>query len=247
MTGMMSVKKKAPRIIIDRILEDIGQGKLNSGQLLPSQNELCRIYQTGRGSVREALQALELVDVIEIKPGVGAYIKDFSINSFFNPARITFKPDEKIVPDLLEFRELFESIAVQAAIDHANESDLKGMEENLELTDFYIRKQNSEEFVRLDYEFHQKLSEASHNQVIKKYFDIIFPLLKYCMTEILIKTTEIPGVMQNTLQDHRTIFNNIKNKKQYEAVTSIREHLEFVKNNYSQIQSSQKQDEILSS
>ncbi|MCG9479436.1 MAG: FadR family transcriptional regulator [Actinomycetia bacterium] len=235
---MMSIKKKAPRVIIDHILEDIEQGKLSPGQLLPSQNELCDIYNTGRGSVREALQALELVDVIEVKPGIGAYIKPFSINSFFNPARINYRPDDELVPDLLEFRELFESIVVQSAINNATEQDLKDIEENLELTSFYIKKENKEEFVRLDYQFHQKLSDATHNKVIKKYFDVIFPLLKYCMTEILIKTTAIPGVMQRTYQDHNNVFIYLKQKQGDKAVDSIKAHLKFVKNNYKQIQQS---------
>jgi len=232
MTGMMSSRKKAPRIIIDHILDDIRKGILVSGQMLPSQNELCEIYHCGRSSVREALQALELVDVIEIKPGIGAFVKNLSINSFFNPARLNYKPDDNIIPDLLEFREIFETMVVEASIDNANEKDLKDLEENLDLIDFYIKKENKNEFVRLDYQFHKKLSEATHNKVIKNYFEIIFPLLKYCMTEILIETTVIPGVMQDTYKDHRNIFEAIKAKNKRRAVQYVRDHLKFVKKNF---------------
>ncbi|MHB8279657.1 MAG: FadR/GntR family transcriptional regulator [Candidatus Humimicrobiaceae bacterium] len=121
-------KNKAAVIIINSILGDIRQGKLNSGQAIPSQNELCLKYNTSRGSVREALQALELVDVLEIKPGIGTFVKTLSINSFFNPARLRYRPDDNLIPDLLDFRELFETIVVGEAIKKATDNIMKALE-----------------------------------------------------------------------------------------------------------------------
>ena len=232
MTCMMINKIKSPRIIIDSILEEIRQGKLNSGQLLPSQKELCLKYNTGRGSVREALQALELVDILEIKPGVGTFVKSFSLNSFFNPAKLKYRPDDELIPDLMDFRELFEAIVVGEAINKATEDDLKELEENLELTEFYINKNNKQQYVKLDYEFHQKLAESTHNKVIKNYFETIFPLLKYCISEILIETTKIPGVMIDSHNQHKEILESIKSRDNQKATNSIKEHLKFAKRNF---------------
>lgn len=232
MTCMMINKIKSPRIIIDSILEEIRQGKLNSGQMLPSQKELCLKYNTGRGSVREALQALELVDILEIKPGVGTFVKSFSLNSFFNPAKLKYRPDDELIPDLMDFRELFEAIVVGEAINKATEDDLKELEENLELTEFYINKNNKQQYVKLDYEFHQKLAESTHNKVIKNYFETIFPLLKYCISEILIETTKIPGVMIDSHNQHKEILESIKSRDNQKATSSIKEHLKFAKRNF---------------
>jgi GntR family transcriptional repressor for pyruvate dehydrogenase complex len=225
-------KNKIPTIIINSILEDIKQGHLISGQAIPSQNELCLKYNTSRGSVREALIALELVGILEIKPGIGAFVKSLSINSFFNPAGLKYRPDDSLIPDLLDFRELFETIVVGEAIRKATEDDLKALEENLELTKFYIDRGNIQQFVKFDYEFHEKLSESTHNKIIYKYFEIIFPLLKYSITEILIKTTKIPNVMIDSYNYHKKILDSIKNKNNNEAVSSVKKHLEFVKKNF---------------
>jgi GntR family transcriptional repressor for pyruvate dehydrogenase complex len=225
-------KNKIPTIIINNILEDIRQGHLISGQAIPSQNELCLKYNTSRGSVREALIALELVGILEIKPGIGAFVKALSINSFFNPAGLKYRPDDSLIPDLLDFRELFETIVVGEAIRKATEDDLKALEENLELTKFYVDKENILQYVKLDYEFHEKLSESTHNKIIYKYFEIIFPLLKYSITEILIKTTRLPNVMIDSYNYHKKIFDSIKNRNNTEAVNNVKEHLEFVKKNF---------------
>ena len=225
-------KNKVPMMIINSILEDIMQGNLISGQAIPSQNELCMKYNIGRGSVREALAALELVGILEIKPGIGAFIKTLSIESFFNPARLKFKPDDSLIPDLLDFRELFETIVVGEAINKAEEDDLKSLEENLELTKFYIDKGNIVQYGKLDYEFHEKLSDSTHNKIISNYFEIIFPLLKYSITEILIKTAELPDVMIESYNYHKKILESIKNKNNPEAAKNVREHLGFVKKNF---------------
>ncbi len=225
-------KNKVSSVIIDSILEDIRQGSLVSGQAIPSQNELCLKYNTSRGSVREALIALELVGILEIKPGIGAFVKPLTIDSFFNPVGLKYRPDDSLIPDLLDFRELFETIVVGEAINKATEGDLKALEENLELTKFYIDKKNIQQFVKLDYEFHEKLSESTHNKIIYNYFDIIFPLLKYSISEILIKTTKIPNVMIDSYNYHKKIFNSIKNKDYTEAVNNVKKHLEFVKKNF---------------
>lgn len=225
-------KNKTPNIIINSILEDIRNGNLVSGQALPSQKELCLIYNTSRGCIREALLALELVNILEIKPGIGAFVKTLSINSFFNPAGLKYRPDDNLIPDLLDFRECFEAIVVEEAIKKANEDDMKALEENLELTKFYIDKGNITQYVELDYEFHKKLSESTHNKIIEKFFEIIFPLLKYSITEILISTTKLPNVMIDTYNYHKKIFESIKNKNSQEAVYNIKEHIEFVKKNF---------------
>jgi len=239
-------KNKIPITIINSILEDIRQGNLTSGQAIPSQKELCLKYNTSRGSVREALLALELVDILEIKPGIGAFVKALSINSFFNPARLKYRPDDSLIPDLLDFRELFETIVVVEAINKATEDDMKALEENLELMKFYVDKGNITQYGKLDYEFHEKLSESTHNKIIHNYFEIIFPLLKYAITEILIKTTKIPDVMIDSYNYHKKILNSIKNKNNQEAVNNVKEHLEFVKKNFKIISQDEKSTDISS-
>jgi DNA-binding FadR family transcriptional regulator len=175
---------------------------------------------------------LELVDILEIKPGIGTFVKNFSLNSFFNPAKLKYRPDDELIPDLMDFRELFEAIVVEEAVNKATQDDLKELEENLELTEFYINKENKQQFVKLDYEFHQKLTESTHNKVIKNYFETIFPLLKYCISEILIETTKIPRVMIDSLNQHKKIFESIKSRNSQNAIISIKEHLEFAKKNF---------------
>ena len=206
-------------------MEDIKNGKFVSGEALPSQKELCKIFNAGRGSIREALQALELVGVVEIKPGKGVFVSKFTFDLIFNPVRLIYKPDISILPDILVFRELFETIIVSMAVKVSSAKDFKKIQDILDLTKFYCEKEDIENFSKMDYKFHKELAESTHSKVIKSFFSIIYPLLKYSINE----TTKIPGVMVKTYKDHVKIFNFIKNRDAENAKSSIKKHMKFVK------------------
>ncbi len=67
-------KAKQNRIfqdIVDQIQQAISRGDLAPGEKLPSERELCTIFTTSRGTLREALRILEQKKLISIKLGAG--------------------------------------------------------------------------------------------------------------------------------------------------------------------------------
>src|SRR6516162_11425711 len=69
MTG--SRPPKAAMLVAQRIVRDIGRGGLRPGDLLPPERAMLETYETGRGTLREALRLLEFQGVISLKPGPG--------------------------------------------------------------------------------------------------------------------------------------------------------------------------------
>src|SRR5689334_16104445 len=65
--------------VADGILAAVGAGHLSPGDRLPNERELARICNTSRTTVRDALLALELFGVVDVRPGSGCYIS--SLNS----------------------------------------------------------------------------------------------------------------------------------------------------------------------
>lgn len=60
---------KAAMLVAQRIVRDVVRDNLQPGDLLLSEREMLHIYQTGRGTLREALRFLEFQGVIALKPG----------------------------------------------------------------------------------------------------------------------------------------------------------------------------------
>jgi GntR family transcriptional regulator, transcriptional repressor for pyruvate dehydrogenase complex len=69
MTG--SRPPKAAILVAQRIVRDIVRGGLHPGDVLPPERAMLETYETGRGTLREALRLLEFQGVIALKPGPG--------------------------------------------------------------------------------------------------------------------------------------------------------------------------------
>jgi DNA-binding FadR family transcriptional regulator len=62
---------KAAMLVAQRIVRDIVRGGMRPGDLLPPERTMLETYETGRGTLREALRLLEFQGVIALKPGPG--------------------------------------------------------------------------------------------------------------------------------------------------------------------------------
>src|SRR6266516_3027543 len=68
---MNSRPPKAAMLIAQRIVRDIVRSGIAPGELLPPERVMLETYETGRGTLREALRLLEFQGVISLKPGPG--------------------------------------------------------------------------------------------------------------------------------------------------------------------------------
>lgn len=102
---MMENKGKAKYfILMERLKEDILQGKRKPGDKLPSENELAKEYDISRHTVRKALAILSNEGYIEIEHGRGSFCADIHKNnkSSKNIAVITTYISDYIFPRLIQ-------------------------------------------------------------------------------------------------------------------------------------------------
>ena len=63
-------------IIAEQILEKIKHGEYKSGAKIPPERTLAEQMGVGRPSIREAISALQIVGILESRPGDGSYVAD---------------------------------------------------------------------------------------------------------------------------------------------------------------------------
>lgn len=68
-TGAAQRPPKAAMLVAQRIVQDALRGNIKPGDLLEPERTMLEKYQTGRGTLREALRLLEFQGVISLKPG----------------------------------------------------------------------------------------------------------------------------------------------------------------------------------
>ncbi len=221
---MHNIGEKKSSIIFNNIINDIKIGKIKSGDVLPSEAELSTINKVGRGSVREAMNALEMMGIVRRQAGNRTIIENLSIDSIFNPAGLHFEVGYENLIQVLEFREVFEEIVLKILIKKISEEDTKNLREILNLNKLYYDNGNIKKFSEYDYLFHRSLAYATHNIVIQNIHDLIFPFLKY-----IIESTRFEENLYLTLNDHFEIFNCIETKNYRKAKKFIGMHIKHVK------------------
>ncbi len=110
-----------------QIRKCILEGEYNRGDKLPSENELTKIFQISRPSVREALCGLTALGLIEAKAGGGYYVK--SANAF--PATDWMLNEEGNPLEILEARRIIEPEIARVAARRRVEKDIDNLKKLL--------------------------------------------------------------------------------------------------------------------
>ncbi|MFW6149842.1 MAG: FadR/GntR family transcriptional regulator, partial [Atribacterota bacterium] len=174
---------KKSKLIFQKIINDVKNGKYKAGDKLPSEDLFCKQYGASRSSVREALQALSLVGLISIRPGLGTFLEKITMDKLFNPANIFIEPDYDFLVNLLEFRKAFEKIILEMVINKRSNDDLQKLDQILELTKFYFERDEDEGFNKYDFKFHEELVKITKNKVNENILNIIYPYLRFAISK----------------------------------------------------------------
>lgn len=203
--------------VIRAIQGQIFEGILKQGERLPSEKEMCELFNVGRSTLREAIKALVTAGLLEKKKD-GTYVKntyDFVFNSPFDPKLILKHINHK---DLLEARRIMETQIVALSAERATEEDLVNMESILKKME-----QTDQNFIKEDIDFHVVIAESSYNKVLINQIKTIRNLLLELQADFL-KLAEIPQCHKH----HSMIYEAIYNRNPVEAQKFMAEHLDDV-------------------
>ncbi len=121
-------KAKQNRIfqdVVEQIQSAILEGQLSSGDRLAAERELCEMFQTSRGTLREALRILEQKGLIEIRLGIngGAYVKDANADLMAENLAMLIRSHNVSLEHLAEFREGVEGTVTGLAACRSTSAD----------------------------------------------------------------------------------------------------------------------------
>jgi GntR family transcriptional repressor for pyruvate dehydrogenase complex len=147
-----------------KIREMISSGEFQPGDRLPKESDLAARLSVSRNSLREAIRALSLIHVVDVRQGDGTYVT--SMEPDLLSAAVSFVIDfhraDKVL-HLLGVRRVLEPAATALAAGHIGDDDLAALRA---LLDEMAAASSVEEFVQLDGEFHGQIAECSGNPVL---------------------------------------------------------------------------------
>lgn len=187
---------------IEQIRGLIRSGALPPGARLPPENELAAQLGLSRNSMREAVKALELVRVLDVRRGDGTYVTSLEPRLLLEGLGLAVEllQDDSIL-SVVEVRRLLEPAATGLAAERITDDGLSVLEARLD--EMEAAGTDAERQVAADAAFHLDVFAATRNQTLLSVLDGLSSLtLRARIWRAVVEADAI----SETLHEHRVIF-----------------------------------------
>jgi GntR family transcriptional repressor for pyruvate dehydrogenase complex len=159
--------KKKSSFIADQILRMINTGLYKAGSRLPSERTITEQMGVSRPSLREAISALQIVGILESRPGDGTYVSTPVATEELMRRAVTVLEECDSPLENMQARKALEIGAVRLAIEVATDADLDALKEAWDEKCIRGRRGDLEEYLRYGKEFHIAIARATKNRIIE--------------------------------------------------------------------------------
>lgn len=208
--------------VIEQISTLISRGSYRQGDPLPSERQMAEELGVSRNTLREALKALGLIGVLEVKHGGGYFVSE-DLNGSVITSSFKFISTERKedVRDLFETRRILEAEnAALAALRstpeliEALENDEAGLRANM---------RNPEASSSYDTDYHSRVAKAAGNRMLLNFTNMLrWPLFKMMVKAINFGDIQLA---EDTVDFHRKITTAIADKNPDVARRLMNDHI----------------------
>jgi DNA-binding FadR family transcriptional regulator len=227
--GPLQLSSVQTQSLKERVLSElrraIEQGLLRPGDQLPSERELSEQLSVSRSTVREAIQLLEALGVVEVRHGSGTFVR---ARPDAETVRLEWREwtrtQSSRVRDLLEVRVGLEAFAAELAALRRTPAQLHQLESSLEEMASTVDAADIPMLVQIGVSFHSNLYRATGNAPLVELLDEIGRRL----LRERAATWDVPGRPQRSLQQHRAIVEAIRAGNPLAARQALVAHLHSI-------------------
>lgn len=217
------VRRKLSDEVLDRLLSMIERREVAPGGFLPSERELMRRFGVGRPAVREAVQALAQLGLVQVQQGGRTRLLEPGASPVFGQLDRNVRHLLKASPETREhFRDarlVFETGVVRLAAERATPEDLRRIREALDAQRGAVG--DPARFISADIAFHRALAAATHNPVLEATADSLLAWI----FEFFPRLLRAPGTEPVTLSEHEAIVEEIGKGRPDGAAEALTRHL----------------------
>jgi GntR family transcriptional repressor for pyruvate dehydrogenase complex len=189
---------------IEKLRAMIVSGELRPGDRLPREADLALTLGLSRNSLREAVRALSLVRILDVRQGDGTYVSSLAADSLLEALNfiVEFHRDASVL-ELLEVRRILEPAASARAAVLITALSIDNLAAILDRAN---ADSPVEDLVKADVEFHRAIAVAAGNTVLAS---LIESLSAPTQRARVWRGMTQEGALQRTLDEHRAIFDAI--------------------------------------
>ena len=197
--------KSLEQSVFLRLEEEILNGDLKKGDTL-TKNSLSARLGVSRTPVRAALHHLAEEGLVKIEANRGVTVVGVS---------------EGDLIDIYTIRMRLEGLASRQAAKNISAKDLEELRESVELSEFYIRKRDTEHLKELDSKFHEIIYRASSNPRLDKILSELHRNIRVYRKLSL----SVSDRLERSVEEHREILSAIESGNADEADRLTTDHI----------------------
>ena len=217
-------RRKLAESVAQQLLEAV-RG-LPPGTRVPSERELTRELGVGRSTVREALNGLALLGVVEIRHGQGVFVVG-DVDSTGESGVLETALERGVTKEFIEARLFVEVEVARMAAMRRTHEDLKQLEAALEEQERRLAG-DVEPLLDIAAHFNVVLAEAAHNEVLVAIIQSFVAL----MIERGPKLYSLDGFREWDLAEHRRLYEAVRNQDGDLAAERMRQHIQELADRY---------------
>jgi GntR family transcriptional repressor for pyruvate dehydrogenase complex len=211
-----------PDRIAERLVSLIAERKLRPGDKLPSERDLAAMMQVSRPSLREALRSLAMMKIVEIRHGSGTFVASLRPERLVEHFDYVFSLDDSTFAQVLAARAMLEPSLAAAAAQNATEAELAAIGACMERAASSVH--DPKLFLEADFELHQLITAAVHNQIIARFMSTLGRL----GFASRMRTVALKGVREQSLKDHQAIVDALFRRDPETAASIMQKHIKNI-------------------
>jgi len=208
--------------VAEQLMAMLRDRQLLPGDKLPPERELAAMMQVSRPSLREALRALSMMNILEVRQGAGTFVSSLEPELLVEHLDFVLSLDDSSLLELFEARKIVEIGIAGLAAQRITEEELAELEAGLARSQEMLH--HPVDFLRADEQLHKAITQAARNPIMSRVFDSISRLLMVSRS----RTVDIAGVRERTVEDHRAIVAALKRRDPEAAQEAMFQHLNHV-------------------
>ncbi len=202
-------RKNLAQDAYNEIRDRIYRNEIKAGDLIKESN-IAEELGISRTPVREAIKMLVSEDILEVRDGVGTFVKMLSF---------------KDIKDIFEVRKALETIAIKSSIYRIPLSKINELEEHLEaiMEEFEKGNLDKDEFSDIDMEVHKLIVDYCDNEYVKS----IYTGMKLKIKQYQHISYENLNNTKESITQHLEILRLIKEKELKNLTKFLEEHIDW--------------------
>ena len=205
--------------VAKRLLEIFTNGSIEPGTRLPPERQLATTLGVGRSAVREALAALEILGIVDVRPGSGTYLRGAVSELLPQTLSWGLMLGEPRTLELIEVRGALEIYAARLAATRISDEALARLGDRVE--EMRASIDNLKAFVEADLQFHLELAQSIDNTVLLDLLQSIRSLLRVWVD----RAVQQPEQALIAIEEHAAVYAAIATRDPDAAASAMAAHM----------------------